>query len=637
MFIFLAIIFLFYNKMLRFAKYEKSDCRATALARLCHAFQACRSGGIPANDSVSPTEGNGKGLSFSFNKLQVYLPDDTCLLHGTDGRVRPGRVTAILGPSGAGKTILFTALLGKLESSWRTEGSLRINDDTEREKYKSMIGFVPQDDVLHAELTVYGNLFYSSELRLPAHWSAKHREDLRNAVLELMELQDLVNETVGDAASTGLNGGKRKALSIATELVAAPGAIFLDEPTTGLDAATSLSLCQVLKDIAVRANVSVAMVVHQPRVEIFNALDELLILGPQGYTVYQGPQAEAVKYFETVGQVTFLPHQNPADVIMDAVALNGAHLAGKWRECCDREIHAPLTIETDNTISEPEPEQSPAVIVPEAPHFWKQVALFHVRHLEKQLFSIKDLLIELLVVGLCGLVLGQALRNFSLTSRYKGPYKAISPQPFDSILPQLHLYMMMSLGLGASVAGVNVFGRERQNYYRDAQSGCNRLSYFLGTATASFYRIAVGALIFGSLVHHISATPIPFDGFFGVMLLAYFCNYGAACAVSVVASTRDAPLVASTLSILSSVFNGFVPFPTVLCYFFAPFWGSQILHQKHNDYVLSYGESTLAPFGYEEVTVVPPAVSYVVMFLWGLVYFLVTLVLLLRFNMSKQA
>jgi hypothetical protein len=269
----------------------------------------------------------------------------------------------------------------------------------------------------------------------------------------------------------------------------------------------------------------------------------------------------------------------------------------------------------------------------ETPSFLRQCIIFHRRRVEKQLAGWGDIIVELVVIGACGLVLGQSMGGFFLTGRFKDPYKAITPQPFDSILPQLHMYMMMSLGLAASVAGVNVFGRERSNYFRDAQSGSNRLAYFVGTATAAIYRILVGGLMFSALLHGLARLMIPYRVAFGVLTLNYMAVYGMACAVSIVANQRDSPLIAATLSILMAVFNGFIPFPNGLRYLSPAFWGSQIMHLYHDDYVITYAESTLGPWGYTRGMV---DLSFAMVFLWGLFYFAVAAVLLLVTNRSRQ-
>ena len=116
---------------------------------------------------------------------------------------------------------------------------------------------------------------------------------------------------VGSEVDRGLDNGQRKRTSIALELVGAPLAMFLDEPTSGVDSTTSLEICSILREVADRTQMTVAMVIHQPRVEIWNALDELLLLGKGGVTIYQGPQHKAKKYFEEQLGVVFPPESNP--------------------------------------------------------------------------------------------------------------------------------------------------------------------------------------------------------------------------------------------------------------------------------------------------------------------------------------
>jgi hypothetical protein len=426
-------------------------------------------------------------------------------------------------------------------------------------------------------------------------------------------------------------------MSIGVEPVAAPMALFLDEPTTGLDAATSLHLCTLLKDVAIRASVSVAMVIHQPRAEIFNALDEILILAPGGFTVYQGPQRESVAYFQERG-ISFSPQCNPADVIMDAVAERGAELARAWIEfataradegasvLCVNAVSAPRAVGDDaKAYSVTSAADLPAA---QAPGFVRQCLVFHVRRAEKQLSQWSDVIVELLVIGVCGLVIGQAISGFFVQSPYKAPYKAISPLPFDS-LAYLHLYMMMALGLGASVAGVNIFGRERLSYFRDAQAGCNRLAYFVGTALASVYRVLLGGLVFSTLVHGIGRLMIPFSVVFGALTLNYFAVYAMACAVSIVASERDSPVIAATLSILMAVFSGAISFPRGLKVLSPTFWGSQVMHQYHDDFATDYAEPTMGTWGYARGEV---EASFAMCFVWGFVYLCVAAILMFVTN-----
>jgi ABC-type multidrug transport system ATPase subunit len=222
-------------------------------------------------------------------------------------------------------------MLGKVDNSWKRGGSLRINGEEEQlGRFRKVIGYVPQEDIMHRDLSVYDNIRYSANIRLPSNWSAKQREDHVNATIAAMQIKEVQDTRVGDEVIRGVSGGQRKRCNIGIEIAAAPSLLLLDEPTSGLDSTAAMDICQVLKDLARVSSLTVAMVIHQPRIEIWNQLDELLLLAPGGLTVYQGPQRIAVQYFVDRFDIHIEVNDNPADALMDHIAKQADEFVRGW-------------------------------------------------------------------------------------------------------------------------------------------------------------------------------------------------------------------------------------------------------------------------------------------------------------------
>ena len=198
----------------------------------------------------------------------------------------------------------------------RIEGALEA--DLKKARRLGMIGVVPQADTMLPELTPLDILTHSAATRLPVDWTAERKASRVQETLRVLGLSHVQHTPTGNEESRGLSGGEVKRVSVGIELVNSPSLLILDEPTTGLDASSSLSLLSTLKSIT-SLQTTVVAVLHQPRQEIFNKFDDLLLLAPGGRTVFFGPAVGMLAYFTAVGYPCPF-NTNPSDHVIDAIA-----------------------------------------------------------------------------------------------------------------------------------------------------------------------------------------------------------------------------------------------------------------------------------------------------------------------------
>ncbi|KAL0451370.1 UNVERIFIED_CONTAM: ABC transporter G family member 28 [Sesamum latifolium] len=187
-------------------------------------------------------------IEIAFRDLMVTLKEKKKhLLRSVTGEIRPGRITALMGPSGAGKTTLLSALAGKTVGC-SIAGLILINGKVESiRSYKKIVGFVPQDDVVHGNLTVEENIWFSANCRLSADLPKADKVLVVERVIESLGLQPVRDSLVGTVEKRGISGGQRKRVNVGLELVMEPSLLFLDEPTSGLDSSSSQLLLRALK------------------------------------------------------------------------------------------------------------------------------------------------------------------------------------------------------------------------------------------------------------------------------------------------------------------------------------------------------------------------------------------------------
>ncbi len=368
-------------------------------------------------------------------------------MHNFSFTLQSGEMVAIMGGSGVGKTTLLSLLNGNLRPQ---SGSITINGhDISEPEAKALIGFVPQDDLLIEELTVYQNLWYTAKLCF---------DDIPDEELDAKVMTVLVNLgldaakdlKVGSPINKFISGGQRKRLNIALELIREPAILFLDEPTSGLSSADTETVVSLLKEQTYKGKLIVVNI-HQPSSDVYKMFDRLWLLDKGGYPVYDGNPIEAVSYFK--GAANYADYQtsscpvcgniNPEIIlnIIDEKRLDNLGQMTSTRKVTPQEWHEmylKARPEQGELKQEPVPHTDQ-----KRPGGLKQLWIFLRRNVSTKITNLQYLLVTLLEAPLLAVVCG-------LLTRYtpdSGIYSLMDNKNFPSYL---FMAIIVSIFLGMS-------------------------------------------------------------------------------------------------------------------------------------------------------------------------------------------
>uniref|UniRef100_H2YBJ5 ABC transporter domain-containing protein n=1 Tax=Ciona savignyi TaxID=51511 RepID=H2YBJ5_CIOSA len=236
------------------------------------------------------------------------------VLSNVSGIMKPG-LNAIMGPTGSGKSSLLDILAGRKDPAGLS-GNVLINSRPLPSNFKRISGYVVQQDIVIGTLTVRENLWFSANLRLPRSVSNKDKKKRIQEILYDLGLTMCADTKIGNEMIRGVSGGEKKRASIGMELITAPTVLFLDEPTTGLDASTANSVMFLLKRLGNKGR-TIILSIHQPRYSIFRQFDTLTLLS-LGRLIYHGPNEKVLPHFDALGYHCE-EHNNPADFFLDVI------------------------------------------------------------------------------------------------------------------------------------------------------------------------------------------------------------------------------------------------------------------------------------------------------------------------------
>ncbi|MEI2778220.1 MAG: FHA domain-containing protein [Tetrasphaera sp.] len=232
---------------------------------------------------------SGSSVALSVRGVGYVLPSGRALLDRVDFDLAPGSLTAVVGPSGAGKSSLFAVLTGARPASTGAVDYQGLDVHRHFAVLRHQIGVVPQEDLIHRQLTVRHALRYAAELRFPADVSPAERATRVDETIAELGLTEHADTTV-----SRLSGGQRKRTSVAMELLTRPALLFLDEPTSGLDPGLDKSVMTTLRELAT-GDRTVVVITHS--VANLAACDNVLVLAPGGRVAYFGPPSQVLGYF----------------------------------------------------------------------------------------------------------------------------------------------------------------------------------------------------------------------------------------------------------------------------------------------------------------------------------------------------
>ena len=435
-------------------------------------------------------------ISFEVKNLDFKFPNGATGLRNISFTEGHGKLIGIMGASGAGKTTLLNVLCG-LEKPCKGEVLINgINLHTDREKLEGVIGYIPQDDLLIEELTVFENLYYNAKLC----FRDKNEDELVALVdktLHSLGLHDRKNLKVGSPLNKSISGGQRKRLNIALELLREPSILFVDEPTSGLSSNDSENVMDLLRELVLKGKL-IFVVIHQPSSDIYKMFDKMIILDTGGYLIYYGNPVEAVMYFKRVdaqinsdvGECPDCGNVNP-ELIFNIIEARVVDEFGRYTD--NRKISPPqweelyrknFVIEAQDVIQDKPPKTL------NIPNWFKQLRIYTLRDFFSKISNRQYLLLTMLEAPALAFILAYVIRYIADPMSNTYIFRENENIPIF-----IFMSLIVALFLGLIVSAEEIF-RDRKILKREAFLNLSKSSYLVSKILILIAISALQSLMF---------------------------------------------------------------------------------------------------------------------------------------------
>ncbi|KAL4340480.1 hypothetical protein GQ457_08G020220 [Hibiscus cannabinus] len=503
-------------------------------------------------------------IEIHFKDLTLTLKrNNKHLLRCVTGKLSPGRVSAVMGPSGAGKTTFLSALTGKTAAGCAVTGLILVNGKNEPiQAYRKIIGYVPQDDIVHGNLTVEENLRFSARCRLSADLPKPDKVLVIERVIESLGLQAVRDSLVGTVEKRGISGGQKKRVNVGLEMVMEPSLLILDEPTTGLDSSSSQLLLRALRREALEG-VNICMVLHQPSSTLFKMFDDLILLAKGGLVAYLGPVKKLEEYFSSIG-INVPDRVNPPDHLIDILegiekpaSVTREQLPVCWMLHNGYPVPADMLDLTEglsiasgsnpNTSGGGAGDQSFVTDMPEdskssvskskdlsnrtTPDMIYHMENFRV--LKQRLREGQMQAVDLMILLLAGACLGILVK--------------VTDETLDSTG---YTFTVIAVSLLSMIAALRTYSLDKLEYKRETEAGISSLAHFLAKDTIDMFNVIIKPVAYLSMFYFFNNPRSSFQDNYVILMCLVYCVTGIAYVLAIAVAPSLAQLWAALVPVV---------------------------------------------------------------------------------------
>nr|CAG4711106.1 unnamed protein product [Naegleria fowleri] len=524
-----------------------------------------------------------KDVTIEFKNLSFTSFEGQKILRNISGRIESGKLTAVMGSTGSGKSTFLT-VLSKRAYYGVQKGTVTLNGKMLTESMKKIIGFVPQDDIMISSLQVWETLMFSGIYRSMTNFFYPLVKRVKETA-SMLNIKYKLFSTIGDVNQKVLSGGEKKRLNVGIEMINDSPILLLDEPTSGLDSKQSLLLCNILAKKK-EEGTNIICAIHQPSAEIYSLFDDL-ILFDHGQMIAHG---DAQKIAEICARdILKLPPRkefnedepspesqhstwhsdfnNPGDHVIAALEV----MNDEQRTILSKVPPSLSKFKLQQRGGEEgglyQSEMATSISVPTVP-FYMQAMAFFLRGLFLLFHEFSSFLIDLLINAISGLFIG-AVFTGNLT--YSGQSeKSIAKQcplilyedcsePTQDDISSFVLLGVFAIGLSSILSSLSVFGKEKVVFRRESQTGLNTLIYFVVKDVLYLIPMVCASLLY-TLAEYLLISPKgSFWEHFGVFFLIAFTTYPLGFIISICLKSDLAQIASAIVLFLCYLFSGLSP------------------------------------------------------------------------------
>lgn len=467
-------------------------------------------------------------LTFEAHNIHFLFKNGGIGLQEIDLMEESGMLVALMGASGSGKSTLLNVLNG---SEKPTRGHVFINGidiHKEPQRIEGIIGFVPQDDLLIEDLTVYENLYYAAKLCF-SDLDENSIDSLVMKTLEDLGLAERKDLKVGSPLQKTISGGQRKRLNIGLELLREPSILFCDEPTSGLSSRDSENIIDLLKELSLKGKLVFA-VIHQPSSDIFKKFDRLLILDTGGYQIYYGNPVDSIVYFKRsidminseLGECIECGNVNPEQIfnIIETKVINEYGQFTNERKITPEQWHKIYKKNARLPVVKTSNEEVKSTL--RIPGRIRQTKLFALRDIKAKIHNRQYMIINLLEAPLLAFILAFIVRYYNIDDNIRTVYVFSKNVNLPAYL---FMSVIVALFMGLTVSAEEII-RDRKILKREAFLHLSRSSYLLSKIGILFLLSAIQTLCFVLVGNYILEIK-------GMMIEHWMILFSASCFANV--------------------------------------------------------------------------------------------------------